>query len=258
MDVRMNMTSRICASLAQQQVFCLVTIIDSGDPRLPVGRKAIVRPDGRIEAPFGIPDFDEALRAHAVQALKERECATVEVADKVFAFLDCIAPDTKLLICGAGHIAMPLARFSREVGFSVTVLDDREDFAHPSRFPGCRVIAEDYAPALRNMALGPSSYAVVITRGHEHDLDCLLEILPKETAYVGLIGSRRRIGFVLEELVQKGIARERCAEVFTPIGLPIGAESPEEIALAIAAELVCVRRKRASQARALKAAPGVA
>ena len=254
----MNMTSRICAYLAQQQVFCLATIVDSGDPRLPVCYKAIVRSDGRIEDPLGVPDFDEALRAHAVQALAERQCATVEVVDKIFVFLDCLAPDAKLLICGAGHIAMPLARFSREVGFSVTVLDDREDFAHPSRFPGCRVIAEDYTPALRRMALGPSTYAVVITRGHEHDLDCLMEILPKETAYVGLIGSRRRIGFVLEELAQKGIARERCTEVFTPIGLPIGAESPEEIALAIAAELVCMRRKRAPLTRTLRAATGVA
>lgn len=254
----MNIASRICASLAQQQVFCLATIIASGDPRLPVGRRAIVRSDGRMEDPFGIPDFDEALRTHAVQALKERECATIEVADNISVFLDCLVPDAKLLICGAGHIAMPLALFSREVGFSVTVLDDREDFAHPSRFPGCSVIAEDYAPALRKLPLGPSSYAVVITRGHEHDLDCLIEILPKETAYVGLIGSSRRIGFVLEELAHKGIEKERCAEVFTPIGLPIGAESPEEIALAIAAELVCVRRKRAALTRTLRAATGVA
>ena len=254
----MNITPRICDSLARQQVFCLATIVASGDPRLPVGRKAIIWPDGRMEDPLGIPDFDEALRARALQALKQRECATVEVVDQISVFLDCLAPDAKLLICGAGHIAMPLARFSREVGFSVTVLDDREDFAHPSRFPGCRVIAEDYTPALRRMALGPSTYAVVITRGHEHDMDCLLEILPKETAYIGLIGSRRRIGFVLEELAQKGIARERCAEVFTPIGLPIGAESPEEIALAIAAELVSVRRKRAPLTRTLRAAAGVA
>ncbi|MDA8126274.1 MAG: XdhC/CoxI family protein [Deltaproteobacteria bacterium] len=254
----MNMTTKLCACLAQQKIFCLATIIASGDPRLPVGRKAIVWPDGRMEESFGVLPVDKTLRDLAVKALANRECATIEMTDTVSVFLDILAPDAKLLICGAGHIAMPLARFSREVGFSVTVLDDREDFAHPSRFPGCTVIAEDYAPALRKMALGPATYTVVITRGHEHDLDCLLEILPKETAYVGLIGSRRRIGFVLEELVQRGIARERCAELFTPIGLPIGAESPEEIALAIAAELVSVRRRRAQKTRALRTAPGVA
>jgi len=254
----MNVTSTICASLAQQQVICLATVVASGDQRLPVGRKAIIRPDGRMEDPFGIPDFDKALRGQAMQALQERECALVEVAAGISVFLDCLVPDAKLLICGAGHIAMPLARFAREVGFSVTVLDDREDFAHASRFPGCRVMAEDYTPALRRLALGPATYAVVITRGHEHDLDCLMEILPKETAYVGLIGSRRRIGFVLEELARKGIAKERCAELFTPIGLPIGAESPGEIALAITAELVCVRRKRSALTRTLRATTGVA
>lgn len=241
--------------LAQQEVFCLATIVDSGDPQIPAGRKTIVWPDGRLEETFGLPWFDVALRELAVKALTEKQCATVEVADSVYAFLDILAPDAKLLICGAGHIAMPLARFAREVGFSVTVLDDRSDFAHPSRFPGCEVIAEAYAPTLRNMPLGPSCYAVVITRGHEHDSDCLMEILPKQTAYVGLIGSRRRIRFVMEELVKKGISRERCEAVFSPIGLPIGSESPEEIALAIASELVCVRRRRPQQARALRAAP---
>jgi xanthine dehydrogenase accessory factor len=97
----------------------------------------------------------------------------------------------------------------------------------------------------------------VITRGHEHDAECLLEILKKETAYVGLIGSRRRVRFVLEMLENEGIAKERLQEVFTPIGTPIGAESPEEIALSIISELVCVRRKGSSQARALRAAVGI-
>jgi len=118
------------------------------------------------------------------------------------------------------------------------------------------VIAEDFIAALRGMPLGPSTYVVVITRGHEHDAECLAEILRRETAYVGLIGSRRRVRFVLEMLGREGIPQERLGEVFTPIGLPIGAESPEEIALSIVAELVCMRRKGHAQARALRAAAG--
>jgi len=98
---------------------------------------------------------------------------------------------------------------------------------------------------------------VVITRGHEHDVDCLLEILKKDTAYIGLIGSRRRVRFVLEMLEAKGISKKRLQEVFTPIGTPIGAESPEEIAISIIAELVCVRRKGPHQARALRTAVGM-
>jgi xanthine dehydrogenase accessory factor len=98
---------------------------------------------------------------------------------------------------------------------------------------------------------------VVITRGHEHDVDCLQEILKKDTAYVGLIGSRRRVRFVLEILENMGIPNHRLKEVFTPIGIPIGGETPAEIALSIAAELVCVRRKGPLQARQLRTAVGV-
>jgi xanthine dehydrogenase accessory factor len=97
----------------------------------------------------------------------------------------------------------------------------------------------------------------VITRGHEHDADCLIEILQKKTLYVGLIGSRRRVRFVLEMLAEKGFSQTRLKDVFTPIGLPIGAEAPEEIALSIVSELVCVRRKGPAQARALRNAVGI-
>jgi len=107
------------------------------------------------------------------------------------------------------------------------------------------------------MPLGLATYVVIITRGHEHDVDCLAEILQKETAYVGLIGSRRRVRFVLEWLEENGFSQQRLKDVFTPIGIPIGAESPEEIALSIVSELVCVRRKGSGQARALRTAVGI-
>jgi xanthine dehydrogenase accessory factor len=162
-----------------------------------------------------------------------------------------------LVICGAGHIALPLAQFSQKLGFQVTVIDDRSDFANLTRFPGCNVIAKDFTVALRGLTFGPATYVVVITRGHEHDVDCLIEIIDKKTVYIGLIGSRRRVRIVLEALVEKGLLQERLNEVFTPIGLPIGAESPEEIALSIASELVCVRRKGPAQARALRNAVGI-
>ncbi len=100
-------------------------------------------------------------------------------------------------------------------------------------------------------------FVVVITRGHEHDKECLQELLQKESAYVGLIGSRRRVRFVLEMLRSEGIPQKRLDDVFTPIGIPIGAESPVEIAISIVAELVCVRRKGWRQARALRAIIGI-
>ena len=248
-----DLIPRIADLMAKGETFCLATVIVSANPAVPLGGKAIVLPDGTLEGTVGSVSLDEALLARAGKALAEKKTGPVEIAAGVQAFLDVISADVKLLICGAGHIALPLARFAREVGFKVTVLDDRSDFAHPSRFPGCEVIAAGFVAALRKMALGPSTYVVVITRGHEHDAECLAEILPKEPAYVGLIGSRRRVRFVLDLLGAAGTSPNRLQEVFTPIGLPIGAESPEEIALSIVAELVCLRRKGPSQAQSLRA-----
>jgi xanthine dehydrogenase accessory factor len=198
--------------------------------------------------------LDQKLRDLSPTLFKDNKSRTINIEDEVRVFVDILSSEITLLVCGGGHIAIPLAQFARRVGFRVTVLDDRPDFALPSRFPDCQVVAKEFAEALQEMSLGPSVYVVVITRGHEHDVDCLAEILKKETAYVGLIGSRRRVRIVLEVLANGGAPREPLEKVFTPIGIPIGAESPEEIALSIVSELVCVRRKGPAQARDLRAA----
>ena len=252
----MDVISRTLALLERGQTFCLATVVASANRDIPCGAKAIVLRDGSMEGGTGQAHFDTALQARALEVLGDRKSLTVEIENGIRVFLNVLSGDAMLVVCGAGHIAIPLACFARTVGFHVTVLDDRSDFAHPSRFPGCEVIVDDFTLALRGMSFGLSTYVVVITRGHEHDVECLLEILRKETAYVGLIGSRRRVRFVLEMLSQEGIPPERLQKVFTPIGLPIGAESPEEIALSIAAELTCVRRKGRGQAIALRAAIG--
>jgi xanthine dehydrogenase accessory factor len=192
-----------------------------------------------------------------MKAIGEKKPGLVEILPGIHVFFDLISPELNLVICGAGHIAIPLSRFARSVGFRVTVIDDRDDFANHDRFPGCNVLAADFSTVLRDLNLNHSHYVVVITRGHEHDVDCLMETLKQDTAYVGLIGSRRRVRFVIEILENKGITKERLQTIFTPIGTPIGAESPEEIALSIIAELVCVRRKGPQQARMLRKAVGI-
>lgn len=171
--------------------FCLATVLASPERSAPPGHKVIVRGDGAVEGTLGDVARDGALRELALAALVRRRRGAVELPGGWRLFLDVLAEEAELLVCGAGHIAVPLAEFAQRVGFAVTVLDDRPDFAHPDRFPGCTVLAEDFAPALRRLPLGASTYVVVITRGHEHDTECLAAILPKPTAYVGLIGSRR-------------------------------------------------------------------
>jgi xanthine dehydrogenase accessory factor len=255
--INMDAITHVTELIQRGETFCLVTVVESADSKVPVGRKVIVLQDGSIEGSLGSEQMDSGLQDLAQNAIRENERGIFEIGRGVKVFMDVLSDESRLLVCGAGHIAVPLAQFARNVGFRVTVLDDREDFAQPSRFRGCEVIAEEFNSALRDMPLGATTYIVVITRGHEHDVDCLAEILKKKTAYVGLIGSRRRVRIVLERLAKDGFSQTRLGEVFTPIGLPIGAESPEEIALSIISELVCVRRKGASQARILRKAVGI-
>lgn len=253
----MNIIARINELIEKGQTFCLATVITSDLTHISTGLKIIIHDDGSMAGGLGDERLDLSLRKLALAALNEKKPGTVEIEGGVRIFFDILSSEASLLVCGAGHIAIPLANFAKEVGFRVTVLDDRSDFAHPSRFPDCTVIAENFTIALQNLPLGSSKFVVIITRGHEHDVDCLTEILQKETAYVGLIGSRRRVHFVLEWLEENGFPRQRLKEVFTPIGIPIGAESPEEIALSIVSELVCVRRKGSLQARNLRAAVSI-
>ena len=253
----MDVITRVNMLLEKGTMFCLVTVVSSGVKGVSAGQKAVILDDGTLAGTFGSEQLDQNVCSYARMYMKQKKSGITIVEDKIELFFNVIAPEARLLICGAGHIAIPLAQFSVQAGFQVTVLDDRPDFANESRFPNCKVMAEDFTIALKDMDLGSTTFVVVITRGHEHDTECLQELLKKGSAYVGLIGSRRRVRFVLEMLKTEGIPRKRLDEVFTPIGIPIGAESPVEIALSIVSELVCVRRKGWEQARALRSAIGI-
>jgi len=254
----MDIIARVNELMQSGEPFCLVTVVASSRGEVAAGRKAVVHCDGSMQGGMGGGRrLDESIRKAALAALKENRSRTYEIQKDLRIFCNVLLSEAALVVCGAGHIAVPLVRFARQVGFRVTVIDDRADFANPQRFPDCRVVVDEFTSALSQMKLGPSVYVIVITRGHAHDADCLLEVLKKQTAYVGLIGSRRRIGFVLQMVSRQGIAPRRIKDVFTPIGLPIGAETPAEIALSIIAELVCVRRKGTGQARTMRAAIGI-
>jgi xanthine dehydrogenase accessory factor len=253
----MDINTRVNELILQGKTVCLATVTTSADAGIAAGQKAVVLDTGALEGELGDGQLGLTVKALALEAINKTKRGLVEIKPGVQVFFDIISPELKLIVCGAGHIAIPLSRFARDIGFRVTVLDDRADFARPARFPGCDVIAAEFAHTLRDLNLNHSTFVVVITRGHEHDVECLMEILKKETAYIGLIGSRRRVRFVLEMLEKQGIPKARLQQVFTPIGMPIGAESPAEIALSIVAELVCVRRKGSQHARALRAAVGI-
>jgi xanthine dehydrogenase accessory factor len=153
-----------------------------------------------------------------------------------------VTPRERLVILGAGHIAVPLARIGAMLQFDVTVFDDRPSFANDARFPDATVVCDFFDVLKERLPIRAADYVAVVTRGHRHDQECLRQILQGVAPrYLGMIGSKRRSGFVIEQLAEEGFPKATLDRVHAPIGLDIGAQSPEEIALAILAQMVQTR-----------------
>lgn len=196
---------------------------------------------------LGTPELDAAGLAAARAALGDprHRDGIVALAGDVEAYVEVRRAVPDLVIVGAGHIALPTARVGSELGFRIWVLDDRPDFATRERFPTAhRVVRADFSDPFRDVPLHEGTHVLLVTRGHRYDYDCLVKILRHEPApaYIGMIGSRRRVRATFAQLLQDGIPRARLADIHAPVGLDIGAETPDEIAVAVAAELVKVRR----------------
>ena len=151
----------------------------------------------------------------------------------------------RLVVVGAGHIGLALARTAALLGFPVSVLDDRDEFASDERFPeGVAVQRMDFGDPFADVVPGPADFVVLVTRAHRYDYDCLRALLDGDSVprYIGMVGSRRRVRAAYRQLLESGVDRARVEAIYAPIGVEIGAETPEEIALSIAAEIVAVRR----------------
>jgi xanthine dehydrogenase accessory factor len=159
------------------------------------------------------------------------------------AFLPTL-PRIRLLIVGGGHVGHAVAQLAAEVDFEVWVLDDRDRYASAERFPmASRRLIGDIGPTLRGLApeLGPSTYALIVTRGHSHDEEALCHLAPTAAGYVGMIGSRRKIKLIFEDLLARGVTSEALARVHAPLGFEIGSQTVPEIAVSIVAELIARR-----------------
>ena len=158
-------------------------------------------------------------------------------------FIEPLDPSPPLYIAGAGHVSRLLADVATRVGFRVTVIDDREKFANRERFADAAdIVVDGIASWLAAADLPPAAFAVVVTRGHTHDLEAMNALADRPLRYVGMIGSRTKVARIMDALRESGATPEWLAGVHAPIGLSIGAVTPEEIALSIVAELVAVRR----------------
>jgi xanthine dehydrogenase accessory factor len=159
-------------------------------------------------------------------------------------FIEPVLPPALLYIFGAGHVARSLCEIASHAGFDVTVVDDRESYANRERFPNAReIIAEDYELAMGRVSPSETSYIVIVTRGHRDDMRVLRWAVQTQARYIGMIGSKRKTITIFRELVKEGLPERLFERVHAPIGLDIGAITPEEIAIAVTAELIAARRR---------------
>jgi xanthine dehydrogenase accessory factor len=241
----------------------LVTIVSAnGSTPQRVGAKMLVYADGRVVGTIGGGCYENESLWKAREVLKTRKACTVkyELADDFAAesglicggqmevFIEPIEPSPTVYIFGAGHVGQFVAQVAHDAGFRVHVIDDREKFANRERFPQAAAIVVDDIPGwLERNRLPATAYAVIVTRGHRHDLDALRALAVQDLRYLGLIGSRAKVKRIYDVLVEEGsVPVDRLARINAPIGLDIGAVTPQEIAVAIVAELIAVRRGRSA------------
>ena len=177
---------------------------------------------------------------------------TVGDAGEQKTYTRAFLPPQRLILLGGGHVSQPLCRYAADLEFSVAVVDDRPGFANAARFPDAtRVVCDSFEQAIRDLAVTRYDFVCVITRGHRYDALCLRLLLSGAMPrYLGLIGSRRRTIELFAMLEEEGFVREKIDSIHTPIGLPIGAETPKEIAISILAELIQQRGSRSAEREA--------
>ena len=237
----------------------LATIVETkGSTPGEVGAKMLVGKDGLIAGTIGGGITEAKVIEEVKQSLKEgkgklitchltKEQAALDegaiCGGDMKVFIDVLQPKEEMLIFGAGHIAVCVSRLAKMVGFKVTVVDSRKEFANQDRFPEAdEIIVEDLEKALNHIKITSSTYIIIVTRGHLQDQDVLASVIKSEAAYIGMIGSRKKNATVFQRLVEQGISKEELDKVHAPIGIDIKAQTPEEIAISIIAEIIQVRR----------------
>jgi xanthine dehydrogenase accessory factor len=182
-------------------------------------------------------------RLHMSLTAKEAEETGMICGGELEVFIEPILTAPTLYIFGGGHISLPLARMGKLLGFRIAVIDDRSEFASAERFPEAEIIlADEFKKAFPRLKIDRSSYIVIVTRGHQHDELVLGWAVGTSAKYIGMIGSKTKVKAVFSHLLARGVPQEKLASVHSPIGLEIEAQTPEEIAVSILAEIIKVRR----------------
>ena len=220
----------------------LATVVNS--PRRPeiLGAKLLLRADGTVSGTLGAPALDEPALATArrIADIGNTESITAEGAE---IFVEGFTTPPTLVMVGGGHVGKATADLANLLGYRVYVVDDRPEFANKERFPYAeQVVVAPYHQWAEHLSINVNSFLVVATRGHRFDDMALESALKTRARYIGLLGSRRKTLMIYRRLMEQGVAKERIREVYAPVGLNIGALTPEELAVSIMSEIIMVRR----------------
>jgi xanthine dehydrogenase accessory factor len=250
------MFQEIQAALARGDQVALVTVVKvSGAAPCAPGTRLLVRADGAVVGTLGGASTDERARRDALAALASGRASMLtyhmdpdsgesvgSCGATLQVFVEPLRPEPRLLIAGAGYVGQALARLAAPLGWRVALLDDRSEFTRDAMLPaGVEVAVGDMPDLLRECQPDPTTWIVIVTRGHRTDQEVLRAALAGSAAYVGMIGSSSKVRNVFAKLLAAGVPAGDLARVYAPIGLDLGAETPDEIALSIAAELVMLR-----------------
>lgn len=187
--------------------------------------------------------IDNGLVTSIKESISYKKTQVITYGDSKI-FCEPLSKNPSIVICGAGHISIALIKMCKLLSLDVTVIDDRPSFANDGIQAGAdQSICESFTSALAKIKSNKSTFFIIVTRGHRYDIDCLREILKKENAYIGMIGSKVRVKRIKDTLLEEGYAEDNLNSVYTPIGLKIGAETPEEIAVSIIAEIIEIKNK---------------
>jgi xanthine dehydrogenase accessory factor len=255
--VNREVFAAVADALDRGEPAALVTIVSAtGSTPQRIGAKMLVFADGRMIGTIGGGCYENDAFWKAREAITDRKPRLVhyELSDdfaqetglicggQMDVYIEPIEPSPELYVVGAGHVGFHLARLAHDVGFRVHVIDDREKFANSERFPNAVEIVVDDIPSWIARATIPAhAYAVIVTRGHTNDLEALRALAPRELRYLGLIGSRAKVARIYDALVADQTPANLLTRVHAPIGLDIGAVTPQEIAVSILAELIAVK-----------------
>lgn len=253
----MSIFGTLADKQANREAVVLCTIVNSqGSTPRRVGSKMLVYPDGSISGTIGGGEMESRVIASALQALQDRKARMLSYSfsdptrgdpgvcgGQMEVFVEPILPPVTILVIGVGHVGKAVAHLAHWLGYQVAVSDDRPEFCTPEAVPE----ADDYYPVQLSrltdeMVINPWTYVVLTTRGVDVDLAGLPALLDTPAAYIGVIGSRRRWALAHKKLVEAGVPEQKLERIHSPIGLELNAETPEEIAVSIMAEIIMMER----------------